>query len=208
MIINDINNKILSQHKPGEEGRVEKINQIEKEHGESIKNANIANPKAMAYILTEMIAHLPNVEKGKQLEYLMGTVRLLEGASGNVGGTRGLITWDALEVHGESMALYKDQDGKYFNNLTPKRSQGLKDGTVTVNTEHPYYKQAMKDANNDQSKALDLMKQKLEHQDVSANVNRENAKSMLEHALELIKFPSQSDVILESLNNNILYNEI
>ena len=208
-IIRNISDKILSEHKPGKEGRDSKIDRIENEYGDEIQRANIANPKAMAYLLEQTVAAAlkfpPGVDRNN---IIYGAIKMLQEATSNTLGTRGLITYDALEVHGASMAVYKYR-GKYTNGATIKNKAALlADGSLEINTEHPYYKDAFNSHPNDLVKQADVIKQKLEHQDVSANVNRENAKSILNH-FELLQndvYSSLQADILENLNNEILYN--
>ncbi len=209
-IIKDINDNILSQHKPGEQGRVDKINQIDKKHGDAIRAANIANPKAMAFVIATGLEIASETKDAKQSDdIIMGVIKLLQGATSNVGGTRGLITYDALEVHGESMATFKKKNKKGETVYTNKATRAqIENGEVELNTEHPYYKEAIKQYPNDAVKAADKMKQKLEHQDVSANVNRENAKSLLTH-YDLAKNDTYKEFlpyIKEALKNQVLYN--
>ena len=77
---------------------------------------------------------------------------------------------------------------------------------IEINKSHPYYRQAVKEAKGDESKIISLLSDKLEHQDPSANVNRENMKSLISHADMLMQFPSEADFIVDNLMNEIMYN--
>ena len=205
-IINGIK-QILNKPETDNYGRNEKIAEIESKFGEQIKAANAANPQAMAYVLAEGLRGISKLDNAQdQLEALVGLMRLLEGASNNTGGTRGLIRYAAMEVHGPSTAIYRQGD-KYFDSLDSKtKKQDWKDGKIEINKDHPYYKQAVVEAKGNEAKIIDLLKDKLEHQDPSANVNRENMKSLISHADVLMQFPSEADFIIDNLMNEIMYN--
>jgi uncharacterized protein (UPF0297 family) len=197
---------ILNKPETDNYGRNEKIAEIESKFGEQIKAANAANPQAMAFALAEGLKNIAKITNAKdQLEALVGMMRLLEGASNNVGGTRGLIRYAAMEVHGPSTAVYRQGD-KYFDKLTAKQKQEYENGNIEINKDHPYYRQAVIEAKGDESKIVDLLKDKLEHQDPSANVNRENMKSLVAHADVLMQFPSEADFIINNLMDEIMYN--
>ena len=123
---------------------------------------------------------------------ITGIARLLQGASSNGKGIRGLTTLGMIQIFGQDMS--PSIDGK-------------------VNKKHPLYKEALAYAKKFpakdktiESQVIELLRQKGEHQDVSANVNRENMRSLLDHINLLVKYPNQKETILDGLDDSIQHN--
>jgi|TARA_R110000822_G_scaffold45471_3_gene121591 hypothetical protein len=180
---------------PGEsiaDAKTRKTKEIETKFGKEIASMNAANPKAVAYVLGAIAEVIAEAKPEKRNEMITGIARLLQGASSNGKGIRGLTTLGMIQIFGQDMS--PSIDGK-------------------VNKKHPLYKEALAYAKKFpakdktiESQVIELLRQKGEHQDVSANVNRENMRSLLDHINLLVKYPNQKETILDGLDDSIQHN--
>ena len=122
---------------------LDKQQKVERLYGKEIDAANEANSKALSYVINKMAT----IGSEGNMDVKLGAIRLLEMATNNVLGFRGLTNLSMIQFAGESQAVWVGKNKKtgklkYFDTNPTAADRNSHD--VNINEKHPDYKEAVK----------------------------------------------------------------
>jgi len=141
--IQRIQNEPRPKGKSKEQHAIDKQQKVDRLYGTELDAANEANSAALGYVINQMA----NIGTEADVGVKLGTIRLLEMATNNVLGFRGLTKLSMIQFSGESQAVWVGKNKKtgklkYFD-INPTAAD-RESYDVKVNDKHPDYKEAVK----------------------------------------------------------------